>query len=374
MKQNNSLRVILSIILIALVVALVYFIGRLILTSQQPVDVKAVLSPKEVIVSNLTANSTVISWYSDESIEGYIKYGSEADQFTTQVLDFRDTTVPSARNLFYVRIDNLLPERTYYFQITTGTDNFSTPQSTYSFTTLKSVDEISVPSPLLISASGDFIEGIAYVHASNGDNISTTASVYTTNPNISIDKSSLKDKNTGLAFEVGDGNILVSITSSDGKRASGVIAADESNLSLNSVSASGQLYKAGTVVANAEVPISTPVSSPEVSPGDTTNNPISLASCNSTCDANKYCLCPSNCVNPSGVYQSISNRIVCGGDKVTLPPTGSITPPPAPTPTPTPVPPPTTLPSTDVDSNLILAVNVFFGILLITLGYQLRRK
>lgn len=378
MKKNNSLRIILSIVLIALVIALVYSIGRLIQMSQQPVEVKADLTAREVVVSNLSANSAVISWFSPESIESYISYGTESGQFTTKVLDYRDDTTPAARALFYVKINNLLPERKYYFQITAGTENFNTPEATYSFTTLKSTDEIGVPSPILISAPSDFVEGIAYVHASNGDNISTTASVYSTNPNITIDKSSLKDINTGKAFEIGSGRLLVSITSSDGKRSRAAILNTDTNIQLPGISLTTAAYTPNTIVTDL-TPISSPVSSPTTSPGDTSGNPIVLNSCSSSCDQNKYCLCPSGCNNLAGVYQSISTRIVCGGDKQ-LPSTGGTPTPvpvpvPVPTPTPTPAPTPTpTLPSTDVNTDMALALNVFFGMILIVLGYQLRRK
>ncbi|MEO6728390.1 MAG: fibronectin type III domain-containing protein, partial [Candidatus Dojkabacteria bacterium] len=284
----------------ALVVALVYSIGRLIQMSQQPVDVKADLTAREVVVSNLTGNSAVISWYSEESVESFINYGSEPGQFTTKVLDYRDDLVPAARNLFYVKVNNLLPERKYYFQITAGTETFNTPESTYSFTTLPALEAISVPDPLLISAPDDFTEGIAYLHASNGDNVSTTGSVYSTNPNISIDKSSLRDRTTGKTFDVGSGNILVSITSSNGKRASGIIKSTDSSLIINSISATNAAYNSNSLVPSA-TPISNPVSTPTTTPGDTQGNPIILPSCSSSCDVNKYCLCPNNCANPSGV-------------------------------------------------------------------------
>jgi len=381
MKQNNSLRIILSIILMALVIALVYSIARLIQMSQQPVDVKADLTAREVVVSNISGNSAVISWYSEESVESFVSYGSAAGQFTTKVLDFRDDTVPAARNLFYVKINNLLPERKYFFQITAGTETFSTPESTYTFTTLPSSDKIGVPDPILISAPDDFVEGVAYVHSSNGNNISTTASVYSTNPNITIDKSSLKDVSTGDTFNIGDGNILVAITSSNGKRANGIIKSTDSTLNLPTISATTAAYNANSIVGDSSTPVSSPVSSPSSSPGDSASNPITLTTCNSSCAEGKYCLCPSNCANPSGVYQSISTRFVCGGDKQTLPPTGSVgtptptpVPVPVPVPVPTPVPPPTSLPSTDVNTDMALAINVFFGIVLVTLGYQLRKS
>ena len=387
MKTDNRLRITLSIILIALVVALVFFIGRLINMSQQPTDVQADLSPREVIISNLTGNSAVVSWYSEESIEGFINYGSETGQFTTKVLDFRDEVTPSARKLFYVKLSNLLPERKYYFEITAGTQQFNTPESTYSFVTLPSVDEIGVPSPILMSAPEDFVEGVTYMHASNGDNISTTASVYSTTPNMTIDKSTLKDRITGDTFDIGEGNLLIAITSSDGKRASAVISAEDPSLTIASISLSNAVYIADTIVIDDN-----PVSLPVEEPGDSAENPIVLDSCNSFCGEGKYCLCPSNCQNPVAVYRAETDPLVCGGDKATLPPTAT---PPSPTPTPTPaqvpvpvpVPVPTpvpvpipvpvaqaNLPSTDVNTDIALAINVLFGIVLVTLGYQLRKK
>lgn len=384
MKQNN-IRIILSIVLIALVIALVYSIARLISVSQQPVDVKADLTAKEVITSNLTSSSAVISWFSDEATEGYISYGSESGQFTTKVLDFRDSVAPSARNLFYVKITNLLPERKYYFQITQGTQTFSTPGSTYSFTTLKSTDQLGLPNPLLITAPDDFTEGIAYIHASNGDNISTTASVYSTTPNMTIDRSTLKDRNTGKSFEIGDGSILVAITSSNGKRGSASILNTEESLSIASISVTNSAYTSDTIVP-AATPVSNPVSSPATGPGSSESNPIVLNSCNATCDSGNFCQCSSSCANP-GVRQSTSSfALFCGG----LPSTGGVptptpvpipvptpTPVPVPVPTPTPVPPPTTkptLPSTDVNDDIAIVLNVFFGIVLLALGYQLRRN
>lgn len=303
MKKNN-IRIILSVVLMALVIALVYSIAQLIRMSQEPVDVKADLTAREVVVSNLTGNSAVISWYSEESVESFLSYGSESGQFTTKELDHRDDLAPSARNLFYVKVNNLLPERKYYFQITAGTESFSTPETTYSFTTLPALERIGVPDPILISAPDDFAEGVAYVHSSNGDNISTTASVYSTNANISIDKSSLRDRASGDPFEIGSGNILISITSSNGKRANGIIKSTDSSLVIQTISTITPVYSANTAVPDAEGPPSLPVSTPVL--GDNASNPVILPTCNSSCEQGKYCLCPTNCNNPTGVYQSVS--------------------------------------------------------------------
>lgn len=93
----------------------------LVVQNQSTLFVKASpsLTPKSVVVSNVSANSATISWQTDEATPGFIRAGI-SDRLGLTFNDDRDLTGPSSHLLHFVTLKNLIPDATYYFKLTSG--------------------------------------------------------------------------------------------------------------------------------------------------------------------------------------------------------------------------------------------------------------
>lgn len=363
MTKNTAL---LIILLFFLGVVIVLFLSIALRQAPTDFETQAAFSPQEVIVSNLSSSNATISWYTPDELEGYVRYGTQPGQFTTTINDFRDEDTPAKRKLHYVKLINLLPERTYYFTLVAGEETFNEPADKFSFKTLPVADAISVPNALLISAPSSFEEGVVYMHANKNNTASTTASIYATSPNITLEKSLLKNID-GTVYDVTGSTLVLSLTADDGDRARSSISGAATEATIGVLDSGTTAYTPGVIVSTGGTSDNTA--------GLTRENPILLANCTQTCKNASFCQCPSGCQTDPGTYQATSDVWSCGGNKVT-----AANPPPVTPPTPTPpvtppvvppTPPPVTpspLPSTAIEDDIAAAFQMLLATVCIILG------
>jgi hypothetical protein len=90
-------------------------------------------TPKTIKVSNVTDNSFTVSFLTDEATPGFIKYGTEADNLSSQASDDRDQLSGSVGNftLHHITVRGLQPNTQYYYTLGTGSqaqfDNEGSP-------------------------------------------------------------------------------------------------------------------------------------------------------------------------------------------------------------------------------------------------------
>ncbi len=78
--------------------------------------------PRQVRITNITDTSFTVSFLTDQSVPGYVKYGAEQNRMNIQVRDDRDKLANTVANFpsHHVTIQGLQPSTQYYFLIGTG--------------------------------------------------------------------------------------------------------------------------------------------------------------------------------------------------------------------------------------------------------------
>jgi hypothetical protein len=129
-----------------------------------------------VRIVNLTDTGFSVVWISEESEEGYIKYGTSSSSLTSEAVDERDSA--SSKGEYYVHLVStarLLPETEYFFEIVSGTDTYDNNGNKYPVTTGPT---LSSPPPF-DSASGDIDglpehgEAVVVAYVEDGDGVGT---------------------------------------------------------------------------------------------------------------------------------------------------------------------------------------------------------
>lgn len=76
------------------------------------------LTPQNIMLTNTTENSTVVSWQTGSPVASFMTLGQNSPNEQT-ILDDRDNN-PTPRLLHYITLKNLLPKTTYQFKIISG--------------------------------------------------------------------------------------------------------------------------------------------------------------------------------------------------------------------------------------------------------------
>ncbi len=247
MKQKQQ-RIIILVIIVAILIGVSLYIAYITSTrSQEPEDssadviTPATITPQEIIVSNLSSNSATISWYTDESARGYIKYFVSGSTQKIIKRDKRDSNTSTTRNLHYVQITGLQPNTEYGFEIYLNDAIYSSPPVS-TFKTLKAVNAVSTPTNILVTAPSGITEAIVYSHARNGSETSSTISVLASSSNISLPTANYKEIATGNTFDFEGGEILISITNPEGDRSRVGIAGSANRATLGALQTNELIY------------------------------------------------------------------------------------------------------------------------------------
>ncbi len=142
--------------------------------------------PKEVQISNVTANSFSVTYRTDEKAIGTISYGLQNPKENIE-LDERDKVIakPVEHALHKITVTNLQPATKYYFTITSGTQTVSENGTPYEVTTApvianpfqlgKSIrgsvanDDGTLPTEGIVSISGENMQPLNVLLAPDGN-------------------------------------------------------------------------------------------------------------------------------------------------------------------------------------------------------------
>lgn len=82
-------------------------------------------TPKKIKVTNVTDNSFTVSFLTDESTPGFIKYGTQANDLNSQASDDRDqlSGTVSDFQMHHITIRGLQPSTNYYYTLGTGSNS-----------------------------------------------------------------------------------------------------------------------------------------------------------------------------------------------------------------------------------------------------------
>lgn len=128
------------------ILVLLFALGTTVILSRNSVQfvTKATVGsvPKNVQISNVSANSFTISFVTDESTLSTVAYGNDPNMGSI-ALDTRDqqTGEPIPHRVHYIRIENLEPGTKYYFSITSGAQITTNNGSPFEVTTGQTIIE-----------------------------------------------------------------------------------------------------------------------------------------------------------------------------------------------------------------------------------------
>lgn len=128
-------------------------------------------TPKNIRVTNVTDKTFTVSFYTDESTVAFIKYGLEANDLEQQASDDRDQLSGIVRDyrLHHLTVRGLEANKTYYYVLGTGSNDFDNDGQPYSITTASRPNQ-SPPSNQtvygnVLTAAGEPAEGaIVYLY------------------------------------------------------------------------------------------------------------------------------------------------------------------------------------------------------------------
>jgi hypothetical protein len=104
------------------------------------------VAPRDVVISEITATSATVEYYTDQESQAVILYGTEANELKFLAPDQTKT------NEHKVTISLLIPKTTYYYAIKIGEDIYQDGNVPYTFTT-KATEAEQSPTPTLTNTS-----------------------------------------------------------------------------------------------------------------------------------------------------------------------------------------------------------------------------
>lgn len=154
--------------------------GVILVNNRQNIGTKAgpTASPKNVKITNLSANTYSVSWTTDTPVTGFLKYSENPGKITTPAGDIRDQISGTAQSYtsHYVNVSSLKPDTTYYFLIGSGPQTYNDEGKPFQVRTGPQV----IPPPedvitgKVVSAVGEPSNGaIVYVDIEGGQTLST---------------------------------------------------------------------------------------------------------------------------------------------------------------------------------------------------------
>src|SRR3990167_8718313 len=139
--------------------------------------------PKEVRLTDVTEASFVVSWITDTATVGQIVYSKTADLASpVAAKDSRDGTSTTPRDTHYVRLLNLDPSTTYYFQIMSDTEKYGDSDGIFTIDTAAAPSSPGVPVPMKgLVTNGANQSAIVYLTMEDVGVKSFPVSTYTNN-------------------------------------------------------------------------------------------------------------------------------------------------------------------------------------------------
>lgn len=166
--------------------------------------------PKDVRISNVTDKTFTVSYITDASVLGSIKFG-KSEQGGQVALDDRDTAQGTSKEytVHYISVKNLDPTTTYTFTITSGEESFSNNNVPYEVTTAGQLanpppdqesteSESSILNGKVILDDGTSpVEGLVYINSEGSQLLSTMVKA---DGSYSLDLTNLRNTNLSDAI------------------------------------------------------------------------------------------------------------------------------------------------------------------------------
>ena len=130
--------------------------------------------PKNIEVSNVSDSSFTITYTTDDSVIGTLNIGETSNNLSIKNLDIRDKNSQSVSKYqtHHLVANNLKPNKTYYYTITSGDKTFSNNGSSYELKTApsigKNLSNKTVASGKVINPDGTIPTGAIVVVKING--------------------------------------------------------------------------------------------------------------------------------------------------------------------------------------------------------------
>lgn len=168
--------------LLGLLLVLGAIAGGVVLIKQGPnlfLKASPTLTPNQLRVTNINDNSFTVSWLTDQSTSGFIKYGPD-NNLTFTATDDRDQL--SGRtdefSVHHVTVKNLSPSTSYLFKIGSGGRIFDNSGQPYQVKTASSTKNSTPPNDVaygtVVDQNGNPVEGvIVYLSLANANPAST---------------------------------------------------------------------------------------------------------------------------------------------------------------------------------------------------------
>ena len=161
-------------------------------------------TPKNLKITNITDTSFTVSWVTDSTTVGYVKYGKNTTTLTSTVNDDRDQSSGST-GLFkthHVTVRALSPKTTFYFKIGTGTQElYDNNGSAYTVATVSSISSQArtVYGEVVVPGGTAAAGALVYVSA---DNMAPMSAVVQSSGSwvLSLSQARSKDLQTGAVL------------------------------------------------------------------------------------------------------------------------------------------------------------------------------
>jgi len=153
--------------------------GIVLVSQQQNLGIRAgpTATPKDVKISNRSNNGFTVSWTSDVAVTGYLKYSDNPTNLTLPAGDQRDQIAGSTNQYttHYVDVTGLSADKTYYFEIGSGSQTYNDNSKPYQIRTAPTAAAPTedVISGKIVTATGTASSGtIVYAEITGGETLS----------------------------------------------------------------------------------------------------------------------------------------------------------------------------------------------------------
>lgn len=175
-------------------------------------------APQDVTLSNVSSDHVSISWQTDQPTAGFIQAGLTTSLGNTY-LDDRDTRAPGQHRLHFVTLNNLTPNTTYHYKISSGPENY--PKSeTFVFKTAPEIDPSNLQPIIgsIIGVSGQPVsEAIATLDIPGAQPLSAVTKVA---GNFVLPLSTIYNRELSGGFSITEATLSATLTVSDAERKS----------------------------------------------------------------------------------------------------------------------------------------------------------
>jgi plastocyanin len=190
-------------------------------------------TPREVRITNISDTSFTVSWVTDTSVSGFVRYGTSSNDLNRNFGDDRDQ-ISGTTGLFtthYVTVKGLQPDTPYFFKIGTGSQQYDDEGQPWQVTTAPALARPAADpmSGVVLLASGQPASGvIVYVDVEGGSPLSAqtrSSGVF----NLSLSQMRTSDLSSFLTYDPETVSISIFAQGADLGSATAVVSGANKN-------------------------------------------------------------------------------------------------------------------------------------------------